>query len=304
MSVINYMGSDSRLRNKLLQILHVLDSAPVHDIVFERAVEESLAAKAGRRARTLAEISSVCRGLMKRVPGLGKRSVASMNRAYCAELLQTATTHRQMRKLRTILHGVFSYCCQQEWCLVNPVSCIHIPAPEEREIEALEWNSLRELARCARLKVHRCCMPGLGLMLWAGVRPAEVMRLNWADIDWDDSIISVRPVHSKTGGCRHIQLQKVLRVWLQEYGVSQGKICPPNWHRRWRLLRDAAGLVPWQQDVLRHTFASYHVKYFHDFPRLQEDMGHHSATLLRTRYLNMRGLTAAHAQIFWKPGGL
>lgn len=274
-------------------------------VSFAAAVQALLRARAGRRPRTLGEISSVCRRLMRREPGLGERSVQDMPRRYCAQLLEMhASTPRQRAKMRIILHGLFEYCVQQEWCVFNPIALLPAPEVSEQELVPLSWAELSRLMRIARLPEHAACLPALGLLLWAGVRPAELERLYWDSIDWEENVIILPARHSKTGGCRHIQLQPVLRRILRRAHCTSGRICPPNWQRRWRRLRDAAGLIPWRQDVLRHTFASYHAKQFHDFARLQEDMGHRSAALLRTRYLSMRGITAAQAARFWKPGAL
>lgn len=296
------MVNKERVREMLRMVLMMLEGHSTPG--FNDAVQDLLRAKQGLRARTLSEIRSVCFRLMRGVPGLASRKVGEISRSECEGLIKLAPTPRQQRKFRTILHGLFAHCCRQEWVAVNPVEWIATPRLQEHEIVPLAWHELKHLLSLARAGRHRCCMPPVGLMLWAGVRPAELLRLQWSDIDWEESVISLRPQHSKTGGCRHIQLQPVLRAWLREHGAGQGNICPPNWMRRWRLLRDAAGLSPWRQDVLRHTFASYHAKHFHDFARLQEDMGHRSAALLRTRYLSMQGLTSAHARLFWTPGAL
>lgn len=296
------MNDRERMRGILRQLLVMLEDCDT--VSFGAAVQSLLLVRDGRRPRTVAEIRSVCRRVMRAAPGLAERSVCTISRRDCAELIQTASTPRQQHKLRTILHGVFEHCRRQEWLVDNPVELILPPQLKEQEIIPLSWQELSRLLGLARNEHHRSCMPPLGLMLWAGVRPAELLRLTWEDIGWEDSVISLRPQHSKTGGSRHIRLHAVLRAWLQEYGVEQGPLCPPNWLRRWRHLRNVAGLIPWRQDVLRHTYASYHAKHFHDFSRLQEDMGHRSAALLRTRYLNMRGLTSEHARIFWTPGKL
>lgn len=303
------MRDNKRVNNEqilrvLRQVIAYLENQSSASVSFERAVEESIRARKGRRPRTLAEIRSVCRRLMRSIPGLAQRSVQSLDRAECARLISVAKTPRQQYKLRTVLHGVFEYSRRQEWCQMNPVSLLNAPVLCEHEIVPLSWEALRRLLRIVRLPRYRSCMASLGLMLWGGVRPAEVTRLSWSDVDWEESVVTIRPSHSKTGGCRHVQMRPVLRAWLRESGTGQGRVCPPNWERRWRSVRMAAGLIPWQQDVLRHTFASYHVKHFHDFLQLQVDMGHQSAALLRTRYLSMRGVTSAHAELFWKPGAL
>ena len=82
---------------------------------------------------------------------------------------------------------------------------------------------------------------------------------------------------------------------------EQEWVIPPNWQRRWRALRQAAGFTHWVPDVCRHTFASYHAAYFRNLPELQLEMGHRDAGLLRTRY--MSPLLQKNAKKFWKKAG-
>ena len=56
----------------------------------------------------------------------------------------------------------------------------------------------------------------------------------------------------------------------------------------------------WSADALRHTYASYHAKWFRDFSLLQLEMGHRSSSLLRERYLNMEGVSRDRARLFWE----
>ncbi len=272
----------------------------------ERAMQSAMESRHDRRPRTRAEFGSVCRRLLHAAPALARRRVRSFTTEDCRCLLEAAfNTPRQRAKGRLILHGIFSHSLQRGWCRSNPVAALRAPRLQETEIRALSCEELTRLLRAARQAEHRACMPAVGLMLWAGVRPAEVERLRWEDIDEQEGVISLRPQHSKTGGARHITLHPVLAAWLRETGGARsGNLCPRSWPQRWKRLRRTAGLTPWRQDVLRHTFASYHVKQWHDFARLQLEMGHRSADLLRTRYLSMRGITAADAARFWRVRGL
>lgn len=275
---------------------------------FAHAVEVSLAERASRRKRTTYEISHICRRLTTAMPHLADMPLREISAATCLSALQAVfTTDLQFAKARTVLHSIFTCGMRHGWCSANPVDAIPRPTLSETEVEPLPWSDLQKLLRTATQPKHRCCMPALGLMLWAGVRPAELLRLTWGDIDWQECVVCLRPRHSKTGGCRHITMHPVLLAWFKKWSrtrVHQGSICPPNWLRRWKALRSAAGISRWQQDVLRHTYASYHLKHWHDLPRLQEEMGHRSARLLRTRYLSMRGITRLHARRFWTPGAL
>ncbi len=275
-------------------------------VSFSKAADEALASRSDRRPRTQAEFRSIYRRFLRVSPALSGRNIRSITADECRALLEsTFSTLRQRAKGRLILHGIFAHSLRQGWCGSNPVAALRAPALQEVEVQPLTPEELRRLLRTARERRHRPCMPALGLMLWAGVRPAEAERLLWEDIDWQERVISLRARHSKTGGARHITLHPVLAAWLQEAGSARcGNICPPNWTRRWKHLRRAAGLIPWRQDVLRHTFASYHIKQWHDTTRLQLEMGHRSPALLQTRYLSMRGITASGAAQFWMPGGL
>ena len=55
----------------------------------------------------------------------------------------------------------------------------------------------------------------------------------------------------------------------------------------------------WVQDVVRHTYASYHLAHFCNQHLLQKEMGHSSPSLLLARYLNMEGITSATGAMFW-----
>ena len=272
---------------------------------FRKAVEISLAERADRRSRTVYEISQVSRRFMNKMPELGDMNLRDIKSSLCNELLQSCSASPlQFIKQRTILHSIFSCGIRHGWCSLNPVNAIPRPTISETEIEPLPWNDIKNLMHTVQKEEFIECSAAVGMMLWAGIRPSEILRLNWEDIDWQEKVINMRPQHTKTGGCRHITMHSVLIEWLKKTRKEKGRICPPNWANRWKKLRHAAGITHWQQDVLRHTFASYHLKQWHNIGKLQEEMGHRSARLLMTRYLSMKGITMQHVREFWTPGML
>ncbi len=273
---------------------------------FREAVDVSLRERRARRPRTIEELRLIT-ARMLRSP-IADKKLRHICTAECLSLLNSLfTTPHQFVKGRAILHSIFTCGIKHGWCTTNPVDAILRPELHEREVQALPWEQLLSLLRTAQKPQHSACMPALGIMLWAGVRPAEVMRLDWSDLDWEEQVISLRARHSKTGGCRHVTMHRVLLDWLTRSGSpppSSGGICPADWCHRWCRLRQEAGILHWQQDTLRHTFASYHLKRWHDLERLQEEMGHRSSRLLRTRYLSMKGITRSHASLFWSASWL
>ena len=272
-------------------------------ISFRSAVSLSLAERADKRERTVKELRYVLRRLMQAPVALNRQKLHTITTKQCDDVLRAhCRTPRQYVKGRALLHSVFTFGQRNGWCLFNPVAALPKPRIIEKEIVPLPWEQIIELLRTSRQQEFSGCMAALGFMLWAGIRPAEIERLSWGDVDCSERVIILSAEHSKTGGCRHVTLYPVLASWLRRIPLDlrkEGMICPPNWSKLWRNLRRAAGITEWQQDVLRHTFASYHLKRWHDLPRLQEEMGHSSLQLLRTRYLSMRGITEHHAQLFW-----
>ena len=275
-------------------------------VTFREAVEVSLREREGRRPSTLRELRYICKRILQSPSRIGDMQLRNIKTKHCHEILSVLfSTPRQFRKARTILHSIFACGVRHEWCAGNPIVGVINPRLSEVEIAPLEWEDMERLVSTAQSPQYRCCAAMLGVMLWAGMRPAEAQRLQWDDIIWEEGIILLPARHSKTGGARCITLQKVLRRWLLK--ICRGKgltgpLCPSNWNYRWQKLRQAAGIKRWQQDVLRHTFASYHLKRFKNLPQLQLEMGHSTPSLLRTRYLNMRGITKEHARRFWSPG--
>ncbi|MFR4222586.1 MAG: hypothetical protein ACLT38_02030 [Akkermansia sp.] len=77
----------------------------------------------------------------------------------------------------------------------------------------------------------------------------------------------IRPRQSKTGGGRQVPLSRSVLAWLRSYypqgaeresvssvrqiGTGGGALCARQ-----------RSFQTWRQDVLRHTFASYHAKMF------------------------------------------
>ncbi|MDO4818529.1 MAG: tyrosine-type recombinase/integrase [Akkermansia sp.] len=256
-------------------------------VTFRKAVEAALEEreKKKRRARTVTDFRYYCKRLMARNPGLAERRVRSITSEDCRTYLQKAygESSSQYRKARAIMSGVFSTAIRHEWCDVNPVSRVEVPDVIEKPIEPLTLEEVERLEEAAQRPEHQDMQLSLHLMLYCGIRPTEVSRIDpERDIDWQHAQVLVRPTTSKTGGGRVVPLRKA--------GSISVRTIPRRWVHRWRALRRAAGwnkeaVHPWRPDICRHTFATYHAAHFRNFPALQLEMGHRDASLLRTRYV-------------------
>ncbi len=279
---------------------------------FAQVAEESLARRqaSGRRPTTLRDLRHFIRRLL-RVPGLAQRPLRDISTEECRRALEHAFagSAHSFRKGRAIMHSIFAYGQRQQWCSSNPVTAIEAPVPQEKEIVPLSIAECSKLISLASTSRFLDCLPALGLMLFAGVRPGEVARLRWADVHLREGMLAITSGQSKTGGARRVELCPPLRRMLQRLCPRQPEqqtslLCPPHWQKKWRHLRQRAGYCPdkraWVPDVLRHTFASYHVLTHQNLASLQIQLGHRDSQLLRTRYLNLRLLRRAETAIFWR----
>ena len=275
-------------------------------VSFEKAVAAALEARRERRVRTVYDFRYFTRRFMKRCPGLARRKVRAISPQECAQYIEMAfDTPRQRQKARLILSGVFGTAVKRGWCSENPVARVEAPRVVEKPVPILSPQEIKDLRQTAESYQGGSCTAAVGMMLYAGIRPHEVARLTWAQVDLREQAIYILPQHSKTGGARRVTIHKPLLRILRVHRRADGdRICPPNWLRHWRELRRAAGWSgdkPWPQDALRHTFASYHLSHFRSYAELQVEIGHRDATLLRTRYVDQRGVVNAKA--FWDAPG-
>lgn len=274
--------------------------AQERSVAFGVAVKESLRARRHRRPSTLADLRSYTNRML-RCTQFSEKPLRNITCEDCYEILHKLFGHSPhvFRKAKTILNSIFSYGMRRGWCSINPVKAIENPPVYEERIRPLSGVQIRNIMRSCQADDLICMLPAVQLMLYCGVRPGEVRRLRWRDIDRREKVVYIEGRASKTGGPRAVPLRG-RALELLEYRHSPDElIAPRNWTRLWRRLRARAGMKHWQKDVMRHTFASLHLKRFHNIIQLQEEMGHRDCTLLRTRYLNVRHVSSNVARKFF-----
>ena len=262
-----------------------------------------LKSKQHLRPDSIRDIRCIGNRLLRTKPELGKRNFSELSVSECEEWLNAAFhTNPQFNKARTMLHGLFEFALRREWCDKNPINRIERRKVVEKEIQPLKLAETKRLIKTAQNESPIYAIVA-ALLVYTGIRPREVRRLTWRDIDTEEKTITVRSQCSKTGGVRQVEIPPVLnRLLITHKSENISHICPIDWQRRWRKIRDNSGFRGrWVQDVLRHTYASFHTKYYANLPRLQLNMGHRDLSLLRSRYINMHGISRAEAKCFFDP---
>lgn len=253
------------------------------------------------RPDSIRDIRCIGNRLLRTMPELGRRNFSELSVSECEEWLNAAFhTDSQFNKARAMLHGLFEFALRREWCDKNPIKRIERKKVVEKEIQPLKLSETKRLIKTAQRESPKYAIVA-ALLVYTGIRPHEVRRLTWRDIDTEEKTITVRSQCSKTGGVRQVEIPPVLnRLLITHKSQNSSHICPTDWQRRWRKIRDNSGFRGrWVQDVLRHTYASFHAKNYADLPRLQLNMGHRDQSLLRSRYVNMHGISRAEAKSFF-----
>ena len=111
--------------------------------------------------------------------------------------------------------------------------------------------------------------PSIGA--FAGLRSAEIERLDWAKVDLEGGYITVDASIAKTNSRRLVPIVPNLMAWLADYKKPHGKVLElPNVVNALKRLvtatrppaaEDAEKLPPpavaWKHNALRHSFCTY-----------------------------------------------
>jgi integrase len=146
-------------------------------------------------------------------------------------------------------------------------------------------------------------LPALALQAFAGLRTAEVLRLEWSDVDLVRGIVTVAAHKSKTARRRLIPIAQNLAEWLRPYAQMSGPVYSTktrNYHADIEALRSSIGLSTWPNNGLRHSFASYHLAKHQNAPQLALEMGHSTPRMIFENYREV--VAPAEAERYWTTG--
>lgn len=147
------------------------------------------------------------------------------------------------------------------------------------EIEIFTPDEMRKL-----MATPNGMTPFFAIGAFAGLRHAEITRLDWRNVDLEDGFITVTAADAKTGERRLVPIQPNLKAWLLPLAKESGPVVPYKKTTQALLKIAAKSGVPWKHNALRHSFISYRVAQCADVPRVADEAGN-SPQVIRTNYL-------------------
>jgi len=178
--------------------------------------------------------------------------------------------------------AVFSYAVHAELVAENPFR--RVKKPEVKSADGVAVFTPHQMGALLSA-AHEDWLPALAIAGFAGLRPEELRRIPWEQVDLEGGFIEVKASQSKTGQRRLVTISKNLRAWLQPYAGKTGRIVTPRERKHRIAAMAAAGVEVWPQDVLRHSFASYHLRHHgNDLNLTAQELGHTTTKMLFQHY--------------------
>jgi len=148
--------------------------------------------------------------------------------------------------------------------LLKEVKEVDLPKDDPREITIWTPSEFSEMLNATRPEI----IPTLVLGGFAGIRTAEINRLDWSDIDFEEKLIKVAASKAKTRSPRYIPLCDAAVAWLKPYASRTGKVAYYAETNKYaaavmsdvQTAREQKGYfsVPeWRRNALRHSYISY-----------------------------------------------
>ncbi len=215
---------------------------------------------------------------------------------------------------RRILVVMFNYAVANSFAPSNPAAKAIKPAESDSEIGILTPGETAGLLQTMRPELR----PLAAIGFFAGVREAELFRIDWRDIDFEGGHIEIKPAKAKSSRRRLIRIRPNLRAWLEPQRKLSGPLSPYPERRTREMMHvdrrafgfgtpgteteqeKAAGVTlrDWPSNAARHSFASYALAAEQDSSRIALEMGHNSTAILFQHYREL--VRPKVAEAYWK----
>jgi integrase len=198
---------------------------------------------------------------------------------------------------RANISVLFGYAERRRMIDTNPVARTSRPKLIDKAPEIFSVDELAALFNAAQRSAPDV-VPMLAIGAFAGLREAEIKRLDWSEIDLRRGFIEVRADKAKTARRRIIRIQPNLAQWLAPFSALGGAVVPVNARKKLDAVRRAAVLSRWSKNGLRHSFASYRLAATNDSATVAAELGHSTSQMLYSTYREL--VLPEDAERYWK----
>ena len=263
--------------------------------------------------RTLAELTEELLAA-KRADGIGplyRRQLKLLLEHACKTLIQPvaeittqaiddylrglAVSSRSRYNVRAVLVSAFEFAKQRGYLPRDRETAAMLSA--RVKVKTGEVDIFTPAEMLALLKVaDDDALPLIALGGFAGLRTAEIARLEWKDVDFKQGIITVSAAKSKTASRRIIPIQDNLAQWLAPWTSARGPVFLPKDATKVEKRVAEAAKVAWKHNGLRHSFGSYRLAQIKNAAEVSLEMGN-SPQMIFKHYREL--VTPRDAAAWW-----
>ncbi len=197
------------------------------------------------------------------------------------------------QNFRRVIHLLFEFAVGRGYASDNPVAVVESVEVRAGHVDIFTPGEISRLLAAASPDF----LPCLTLGALAGLRPAEIERLEWRDIDFAGRPIVIGASKAKTASRRVVPITDNLAAWLAAYAGSQGNVWPGGDDKFYAAQQETAAAtevkadpekrikgekpVKWKANALRHSYASYRFAQTGDAGRVAGELGNSAAVIHR-----------------------
>jgi integrase len=249
-----------------------------------------------RRERTIKDLKSRLGAFVK---SYGKRRIAEITREELKAWLNDPTLGARSRINYAVkLSQLWNYAIAEGWAENNIVASL--PRPDAEDTDPAIFT-VEQAARLLEHAEQRDLLAYVAIGLFAGLRSAEILRLDWSSVKLAERSIIIGANVAKKRSRRVVEINDTLAAWLPLCAKSKGAVVPLESNRtlyaRLAKLATDAGLEKWPDNGLRHSCASYTLALTGDAVKTAYQLGN-SADMIHRHYKAL--VTAADAKRFFE----
>jgi integrase len=192
---------------------------------------------------------------------------------------------------------LFNWAIKKGYAEANLMERISLPQKDDKPPGILTVKQCEDLLKHAS---EFNLMPYVTLGLFAGIRSAELLRLEWEAVKVSQKVVIIGAKVAKMRSRRVVQMNKALLRWLLPHVERSGMVVDlteDEFDAQFTKLREKAKIKTWPDNGLRHSFASYHLAHHKKPHQTAYLMGHKKPDLLDNHYKEL--VLPAEARRFW-----
>jgi integrase len=140
------------------------------------------------------------------------------------------------------------------------------------EVDPVSIYTPEEMSRMLS-RAHAGVIPFIAIGAFAGLRTAEICRLEWSHVRFNRGFIECAAGMTKTRSRRLVPISENLRAWLEPLARSSGPVVEyRNMDQAMRRFHQSNGLE-WKRNALRHSYISYRLAEVADTARVALECG-------------------------------